>query len=277
MAVRRSSLFCATCLALAWFVSVPAAETASTCPSVDGLKPLLSAGDVIVLGEMHGTAQSPAFVLDIACHARQAGLPLVVGLELGETEEIRTFLGSKATAEDRAALLGGARWQSTYQDGRNSKAMLDLLDGLRAMGARSDDLEVLLFDAGGGQRRDQLMADNVKAVLPKSEDKLVVLLTGNVHSRFRKGSRFSREFEPMAYLVGKSLPQGRRMTSLDVAYANGTAWICAPDCGEAQLRGQGPEGLEGIKIDSWAERTGHHGWYGVGAIEASPPAARSEP
>jgi hypothetical protein len=81
----------------------------------------------------------------------------------------------------------------------------------------------------------------------------------------------------MGYLLSKSVPS-ERIVALDVAHSGGTAWVClgsdVADCGPQKLRERGPGG-EGITLNESPEKTGHHGWYHVGSISASPPARDS--
>jgi hypothetical protein len=68
-----------------------------------------------------------------------------------------------------------------------------------------------------------------------------------------------------------------RVLALDVAHAGGTAWLCyatseGQECGTVRLRARGPDGPVGVSFGASPEETGHHGWYRVGGITASPPA-----
>ena len=133
------------------------------CRSIDGIRPLLAPGTTLLLGEIHGTAESPAFALEVACHAARSGLPVVVGIELraSEQERVDAFMDSEGTDGDRRALLAGSPWQAGYQDGRASHAMLELIDGLRQLRHDGLDVRTALFDASGsrgGQQRDRDMA-----------------------------------------------------------------------------------------------------------------------
>ena len=75
-------------------------------------------------------------------------------------------------------------------------------------------------------------------------------------------------------MLSQAVP-AERIIALDVAHSGGTAWVClgsdVADCGEQKLRGRGPSG-EGITLNESPEKSGHHGWYQVGPISASPPA-----
>ena len=90
------------CLAAGGAVAAP-------CPSIDGLDPLIEPGRILLLGEIHGTVESPGFVLDVACHTVRAGLPLVVGLELDASEQdrVNVYLQSDGSPADRVATALG--------------------------------------------------------------------------------------------------------------------------------------------------------------------------
>jgi len=217
-----------------------------------------------------------AFALEVACHAARSGLPVVVGLELwpSEQERIDAFMDSKGTEGDRQALLAGSPWQASYQDGRASHAMFELIDGLREL--RQDGLEVsaALFDASGakgGQQRDRDMARNLAAVAARSPRAMLIVLTGNIHSRITKGTARNSEYEPMGYLLGREEAVDR-LIALNVAHAGGSAWICAPDCGVSSLGGEHGQAGWRVEIDDETRPSGHLGWYHVGSITASVPA-----
>src|SRR5260370_12765545 len=84
------------------------------CGAVQGLDPLLRCRDVVLVGEMHGTVESPAFIDRAACLALADGRSVTVGLEIPVEEDsrIRTFLASSGSAAHRDALLGTAFCQA---------------------------------------------------------------------------------------------------------------------------------------------------------------------
>lgn len=267
----------ACCLA-----SFGAAAVAEPCRPIDGLQPLLRAGRVLLLGEIHGTMESPAFALEVACHAMELDLAVIVGLELATAEQARVdiFLDSAGTEQDRVALLAGPPWQSSYQDGRASRAMLDLIDGLRQLRRQGRQVGVALFDApvsGGGQRRDGEMARQLATVIGGSPASLMIVLTGNVHSRIIAGMPRSPSYEPMGYLLGRATSFDN-LVALNVAHAGGSAWICAPACGVQELSGRHGDSAWRIEIAEATRPAGHSGWYHVGRVTASLPArlARTE-
>jgi uncharacterized protein (TIGR03067 family) len=261
---------------LALFLCSITVAAAEPCKPIAGLEPLLRPGTVLLLGELHGTAESPAFALDVACHAAVADLSVVLALELPKDEQglVDTFLSSKGAETDRTALLAGARWRSSYQDGRTSEAMFDVIDGARKLRAKKPSLRVALFDMPTGAprgQRDREMGHNLARIVGEAKKAMVISLSGNIHSRITKGSARNRDFEPMGYVL-KQAAKIDRLVSLDVAHGPGSAWICAPDCGTVELGGRQPEYPWSIEIDDETRPAGHSGWYRVGGITASPPA-----
>jgi uncharacterized protein (TIGR03067 family) len=261
-------------LPLVLATSVLAADS-EPCQPIDGIRPLLEPGTILLLGEIHGTEESPAFALQAACHAARSGLPVIVGLELRADEQARVdaFLASSGTDEDRKALLAGSVWQAGYQDGRASHAMVDLIDGLRVMRGDGHKVLVTLFDAPGsrgGQQRERDMARNLAAATAASSRAMTIVLTGNMHSRITRGTARDSEYEPMGYLLSRDESVGR-LVSLNVAHAGGSAWVCNPECGVSHLGGGNDQTAWHIEMDEATRPAGHLGWYHVGAITASVP------
>ena len=253
------------------------AAAAVSCPPVDGVKELLRPGAVVLLGEQHGTVESPEFAFDLVCHAANAGLAVRFGIEISNSEQSRfnAFLDSSGHAASRQTLIEGAPWQADRQYGVTSEGMYDLLDGLRQLRGDGHDVEVVLFNksAGSGQARDRRMAEHLATTAEESREGIVIVLTGNVHSRVTTGTRWDADYEPMGYLLTQTIAPDR-VVSLDVAHNGGTAWLCVAgddSCGSRGLRGRGPES-DGVSWNDSPDATGHHGWYQVGSITVSPPA-----
>lgn len=250
---------------------------ASECDSVPNSKILFRPGVVVMLGELHGTEQAPAALSSIVCNALGNGLDVIVGLELpiAEQERLDQFMSSNGTAKDRANLISGHFWQKDYQDGRSSLAMQNLIDSLRSYGAAdSNSVRVVFIDnpgAMGGQ--DKFMAERLSATISKSPNSFVIALTGNVHNRVVLGSHFDDKFEAMGYRFTYSNPE-TEIYSLNMAYEDGTAWICAvgSECGVMRLRGNGEDEGQGVAVYQRNELDAYDDVYYVGKITASMPA-----
>lgn len=264
------------------FEGSPEVAHALTCREVAGLEPLLAPGAGVLFGEMHGTVESPAFVANAACLALRAGRPVTVALEVPREEQARvdTFLASAGSTADRVALLDSSFWKDEYQDGRRSEAMLSLLDELRRLRRGGHPIRAKLIDRLDAQTepmaRDRWMGKALAQAFEETPGVVVLALTGNVHSRIRRGSPWNADFETAGFVLVTSRPD-LRVTSLNVAYADGTAWTCttaeASSCQVRALRGNGD--AQGGRVVLHPEVTnGYHGVYHVGSLTASPPAAR---
>ena len=118
------------------------------------------------------------------------------------------------------------------------------------------------------------MAENLVDKALGNPEGLTLVLTGNLHSRVTPGSGS----HPMGYLIVSSIGPDR-VVSLDLAHRGGSSWLCfatagGQECGEVGLKGRGPAEPAGITLLETIGATGHHGWYQVGEITASPPAKK---
>jgi hypothetical protein len=243
--------------------------------AVDGAGPLIGPGRLLVLGEMHGTDQVPALVARLACQSLAAGHPTVVAVELaaGEQAALEGFLAAADDGAATAALLQAPHWVDEWQDGRDSVAMLGLLQRVRGWRQAGHRVDVLAFDAPlatPATVRDQVMAARLAAVVQARSDAMVVALTGNMHSRKEPVSFGETTFEPMTYFIAR---HGVAAVTLDMRHGGGTAWLCehetcaAVDVGPGKDRGRAPF----LRVEPGIP--GHDGYYFAGRVAASPPAA----
>ena len=250
---------------------------APLCAPPAALGPLLKPGHVLLLGEMHGTVESPAFTSAVVCSALERGLEVVVGLEIPYHEQglFDAFLASDGGEPAERSLLASEFWTRAYQDGRSSEAMLGLVRDLRDRLARGAPLRLVLFDEQV-QGRDAAMAARLAAAIERVPNAFVVALSGNLHARIARGSPWDESFEPMGMLVRARLT-GRSVVSLDVSASGGNAWYCttadAETCGERAVRGRDVEPL-GVRLSPGASPH-YSGRYSVGELHASPPAVRA--
>jgi hypothetical protein len=275
-------------IALLGSVAAAAATPKETCDP-RGLRPLLVAGNVLLLGEVHGGVEGPALLTAAACAAARAGLPVTLALEvpLEEGARIERFLSSPGLQSDRQALLAGPFWTREYQDGRSSTAMLRLLDALRELrhelrhelrneGGR---IRVVLLDSArplqSGQQRDDFMAQRLVAAVEAAGGAEVVLAyAGNIHTRTSPGVPWDAAYRPAGVAVEQRWPD--RTVSLRLTAPPGEAWMCssaeATSCAVTSLGGK-PVDAPG-SVELYGEtREGYEGEVRLGAATAAPPAA----
>ena len=247
----------------------PAAPAPASPCAHGGLLPdaLLAEGSITVLGEVHGTEESPQAVGDVACQGLLLGRAVVLVLEIPdeETARLEAFLAGGS----QEALLEGPFWRRDYQDGRSSLAVVRLLERARRMRASGLPLSVLAMDVNQtGVDRDTHMARRVLAARAAAPRSAFVVLVGNLHARPRLSLPRS-----MAWRVTQG---GAPLTALVLTHGEGSTWLCdiggRDSCGVHPLRG-GDRGLGPVFTP--LDRTSASGFDGelyLGPPHASPPA-----
>lgn len=251
---------------------------------VDGFQPLMRPGQMVLVGEQLGTREVPATVGDLACEAAQAGLGVTVALAIPdkEQERIDTYLASKGSPADQDALLHGDFWRKLQQDGRGSRAVMDLIDRARALRAAGHKISVVAMDTdnNNGRARDARMARAVLNAHSVRPNDVFLVLAGNAHTRLVKGADWSKDFVPMSKHLVEAV---RDLKILEVGYAQGRRWGCDLDTDNevvcdvmgitpgprVEIR---PEAPVRIRMLPELDDEGFHGFLDVGALSASLPA-----
>ncbi|MCP3058587.1 hypothetical protein LXT21_07370 [Myxococcus sp. K38C18041901] len=274
-------------------VQVAKAPKANEAPSqmaiecglpIIGLGKKAQPGTVMMLGELHGTQEVPRFVAQTSCQVTVAGTPVTVGLEipLENQGRVDAFLDSKGEEGDWLKLMESPFWRSPYPDGRGSEAMANMLEQLRQLRSQGLDVDVVVFDhpKANGQQREDAMAATLVHQVESAPKRFYVVLSGNIHSRTKKGLPWNKDHRPMGLLLKEKLDD---VVALDMAYDSGTAWICSVDsqgkrdrldCGVRETKGK--NNGERYFVHTWdsANAEGYHGVFYVGSVNASAPAIR---
>ncbi len=152
------------------------------------------AGDarLIVLGEYHGTAETPRLVADLVERYSRDNAAVRLGLEMPMSENVALarYLRSDGDLDAREALRTTLFWfvKDNQHDGRRSRDMLDLIESIRSLRAQGRNVGVAGYDVETGSSTDNDMRDAAMAThlhqqfnaLPPGARMLV--LTGNVHA-----------------------------------------------------------------------------------------------
>ena len=236
------------------------------CKPIPGLDSLLIPGRIILLGEIHGTQEAPAAVLDMTCHALEKNLNVTIGLELPRSDQstIDNFLHSNGSDADKQAILDLAFWAQEYQDGRASAAMLALIDSVCVLKAQQEMIDVVLIDDFSADDRDFSMAKKVIAEAETNPENFIAVLTGNFHNMIFAGSG-----QMGRYVLEKFGTE--RVVSLKQNFTAGSAWVdvAGEGFGPVGLRGDG-NGTFGIFLD--ADLEAYHGAFEMDSIHYSAPA-----
>lgn len=253
-------------------LALAAAAVTTPCQGIAGAPALLARPQarIVMVGEVHGTAEAPAIAGSLLCEARKIG-PAVLALEAAPKDgqaAIDRYLGSAGTPADREALRAAPMWADA--NARGSEAVLQLVETARKAGAA-----VVLFDTtpartgGTDGPREQAMA---QALAKAAGGGRVVALTGLGHA-----DRTSFTSVPAPSAI-RWLPPGS-VTSLAPIVSGGEMWGCrsetpgaAPSCKPQPLPVRRPVSPRAVMIDA-AVREGFDGGYSVGGpFTASPPA-----
>jgi len=214
-------------------LALAAASAVGPCPVPPGAEALWRPSiRYLLIGEIHGTEETPAAFADLVCAAARSGRPVTVAVEYSSDDQpvVDAFLVSNGDAKARAALLTLPIWHDTWQDGRSSTAFLALFERLRVLQQAGLIRGVVCSDVGKdkprGIARDAIMARNWQAV-PLGPDGLLIALAGNVHMMRKPVERPGMTI----HTAGSLMPRGATMT-VDVGYNGGSSWTCEQDgCG----------------------------------------------
>jgi hypothetical protein len=238
-----------------------------------GVVDLISRHRLVFVGEVHGSVEVPALILDVARKATDspAGKELVVALELPDrmAPALAGFLTDEDPSESRAKIMADPFW--TWRDGRSSEAMLALIDGLRELRRHGASVSIEPFDSSNvegeaGKLRDSHMAANIRRLLREQPESRILLLAGNYHTRMAKGAPWDADLEHMAYLLRDEEP-----LTLDARSPTGSVWVCNPDCGVYEFGKQAPPADAGVRLFDTPSDAGYHGEIVFPRFTASPP------
>ncbi len=234
--------------------------------------PMIEAGSVLVFGEIHGTKESPDYFLRAVCTVleKDPQKPLLIGLEFPVSEQsgLVRFIDSDGDAKSVQALLSQPFWNRPMQDGRSSRAMFELIDGLRLLRKRVPNITLFaIIDDALAATHDGSMAARIDNVLAEHQGARALVLIGNYHAKRR--SSVSIEQQPRSMVDSLQAPN----RSLAFRARSGTYFACAPLC-ESQEVEVNADAAEVINwsADQPAESVNFDGMVDLGTISESAPA-----
>ncbi|WP_329924132.1 calcium-binding protein [Stenotrophomonas geniculata] len=211
---------------------------------------------MLVLGEFHGTRETPLLVRQLVDDYSRTG-PVLLALELprGENPTLRDYLASDGGEKARQHLRGRAFWtvRDDQHDGRRSRDMLAMIEDLRALKAQGRAFDVVGYDVnssdGNNQTRDDRMAAELRRLYRRLPDGArMLVLTGNVHAMLQRpaGAPPEMQTQPMA-----SQLRDLDIYSVRLGALRGQTWACADTCVARSLPEQG---ATGPRVDAHAGR-----------------------
>ena len=258
---------------IATLLAAAALAAPSACTPIPGAEALWKDEiRYIVVGEMHGTTETPAAFAEMVCAARDKG-PVTVALEFSEGMQpmLDAFMAAESEQAARAILAAYPQGPFVHHDGRGSVAMLDLLLRLRAMKRETPNLQIVAFvpDSprvqGFSQSYSELdMGHRLATAARKAPDSRMLVLVGNIHAQ-RKTIESYNLTPAVVHLPSAEV------VSLYVFPQGGTSWNCRGDgCGPAPLPASYDAAARGVIVQP----------YGSGAFDgvlALGPTTASEP
>lgn len=253
-----------------------------TCSPPSGAGSLWERRDVrfLVIGELHGTRETPGVFGELVCSVTtEAKKRVLVALEFPETARaaFEVYLASKGRDEDRRKFLAESGWldlaRGQFPDGRTSEAMLKMVDRLRTLRAAGREVFVTTFQrAISAPSESQTsyeigLADSLRKAFDSRDYDLAMVLVGNLHARRMTVTPGGRPpFDPMVM----HLPSESTLT-LNAVTGAGEAWNCqSSGCGVQKRENQPLGATPRIVLDDKLS-PGYDGVIGIGPITASPP------
>lgn len=233
------------------------------------LMEFLSKKKVIVVGEMHGTAEVPQFVLRLVKMLKEKNKPLTVGLEI--SNDLQRDIDKFMKTGDFGKLLELDYFK--VPDGRTSIAMGNLMKALQKM----KGIKIVCFDVDSksnfvAKKRDSLMGINLAT---RYRNDKMIMLTGNLHANLKEGY-WKPGFKSAVYHFQKIKKFGTDLISLNTYFISGTIWNCMQDgCKErAAFSSPGVEkkGLTNfVSINDKDDLSGYDGFVYFDKVNASWP------
>jgi len=225
------------------------AAMAAPAPDDTATQIMAHAGEhrLVVLGEYHGTAETPLLVADLMeRYSRDtAAVRLALELPMSENVALARYLRSDGGTDARDALRTSPFWRvkDDQHDGRRSRDMLALIEAVRVLRAQGRDVGVAGYDEETGastrsDQRDAAMATHLRQqfnALPA--DARMLVLTGNVHAMRTRSADAPPEMQQKtmaAYLL--DLP----LYSVRLEALRGHFWACVQPCRAIPLTARPP-------------------------------------
>jgi hypothetical protein len=244
---------------------------ALACEPIENIESVLSR-QVIVLGEIHGTNESPRFAENLVCHLLKAKKRVVLALEIQNNYQSQIVEAINQTSEEAAVAQLGKMlfWRASMQDGKRSIGYMSLLRSAWRWKKQNPEFQVIAVDLPSGSvplTREEYIAAKLKEAVQESRVTVVALL-GNLHAQRAKGTLWDQDFVPAVSLVTKL-----DLVSLKMDYSAGTAWVCnRAGCGVNSVSSVPPSRkFQTPRITLSKQDPKFDGMYFLGEVTASAP------
>lgn len=207
----------------------PATAAQASCSQPFELPAAVSGARLIILGEMHGTQETPLFAAELACTLAQRGGRATLALEMDHREQaaLDAYLASDGGEAARRALLSTSFWSAT-SDGRASTGTVAMIERVRVLRKAGVQLALLPIDdwGTGAAGREPAMTERLSAALDADPSRRFVVLVGNAHAKETRGNPRDPDYASLAVRLTDHNP-----LTLNAVPMSGTAWFCTRTCG----------------------------------------------
>lgn len=245
----------------------------SGCPTIAGSEALWR-DDLrfVALGEMHGTAETPAAFADLVCAALEHG-PVTAVLEYPVQMQpvFDAFMAERDADAARRLLLAYEHGPFRYHDGRGSEAMVALFQRLRALHQAGGDLRLLAGVpdsprvAGFTQSHAELDRAHLWSTAARAApDRRLMIFVGSVHAGKTRRVGSTLGLPALAHI------RPEEVLSLFVAQQGGEAWNCREACGAHAVPAVDPAEARGVVLAPETDGS-FDGYLALGPVTASPP------
>lgn len=268
-------------LVLSSILMAAAASSSTPCTPIPGWDEIVADERIhwVILGEVHGSNETPALFADAVCLTAQARDSVVVALEQPSSAQaaIDKFVASDGGEEATREFLEAPMWNGAMKDGRSSQAFFRLFEKLRQMRSAGRVVSIVAFQPvsftapPSPGEYEKAMAELVRSA--KRTDTTVIALVGNVHA-MRTKVTWRGGYLPMA----AHLPAEATVT-LNVLDRGGETWSCVGQpvvCGPNPSVPSDETNPRGVSLSSDGQAPYSGVLYLGAATTASPPQQSTE-
>jgi hypothetical protein len=181
----------------------------------------------VLIGEMHGTNESPQYTEGIVNLWLNAGQKVILGIEMYGLEQGR--IDSFLITGDFSIIEKMPFFNQHMQYGTSSKAMANLIKSCY----KKNNLKIICLDITDYRKtdnKDSMMAVCINNTLRLNPGYEIITLTGNIHNKL-DSNQFGKPMGYWLYKIPASLLKRNEIASIEVVFDSGSAWCCQPDCG----------------------------------------------
>ena len=250
--------------------------TTAPCAPPGGAAALLALDRrIVIVGETHGTVETPAAFGEIVC-TTAATWPVLVVLEYPVQMQptLDAFMAQPDAGTARRLLLDYPHGPFRFHDGRGSEAMMALLQRLREMAQAGADLKLLagVPDSprvpGFTQAHAELdRAQQWSAAARAAPQRRMLVLVGSVHAEKTRRVGSALGLPAAAHF------RPEETVSLSIARQGGQAWTCREECGVSSIPDVDSAQSSGVALTPTSDGA-FDGVLSLGPATPSPPVSR---